>query len=296
MNKFLKIYCFCLLFLLLLLASTSHSNVFEVHSQNPKLKQEIEKILNSSYSKLSDFFEDSLTHPVDVFITQNDDEFDSLVGDNFPDWGIAAAVSSHNLIVLKSPSKYGYLKDIYKVTTHELAHIFLGNKVARKNIPRWLDEGFAMYMAEQWRWSLDLSIAKAVFTNSVLDLTEIDSVNAFKTSKAHLAYLESFLAVNYFIQCYGKDGFREFIQNLALGESIDSAFVNTIGLNHQGFSEEFAQHLKKRYNWISFFSESLFLWLLLAFLIVMFYFMKKLRTRKIMKKWEEEENWQEEEE
>ena len=233
-----------------------------------------------------------MAFPVSIFVTQNDKQFDSLVGENFPDWGVGAAIPSQYLIVVKSPTKHNYLKSIPEVLTHELAHIFLGNKVNRQDLPRWLDEGFAMYIAQEQRWDVALSIAKAVFTNSLVNLTEIDSVNSFNSPKANLAYLESYLAVSYFIQTYGRDGFKELIRNLANGENINSALVKTIGLDYQGFSDEFTQYLKKKYNWTSFFSDNLFLWLILAFLIVMFYFVKKSRTRKIVKSWEEEDNWQ----
>ena len=291
LNKLLRIYCFSILFFLLLPSNKGYAYNFEVHSENPKLKQDIQKTLDSSYRRLSDFFGDSATPQAMVFVTQNDKEFDSLVGGSFPDWGIAAAVPEQNLIVLKSPIKYGYSQDLPRVLMHELAHLYLGNKVNRQNFPRWLDEGFAMYMAEEWRWSLDLSIAKAVFTNSILNLVVIDSVNSFNSPKAHLAYLESFLAINYFIQQYGEDNFKQLINLLAGGKDINSALVQTIGLNHLQFSDEFSQYLKKKYSWISFFSDTFLLWLLLAFLVITFYFMKKMRSRKIMQDWEKEESW-----
>ena len=292
MNRFLKISFLSFLFISILLVSASYADTFEVFSRNPKLKQKIEEAVNTSYAKLKDFFGDSLSKPAEIFITQNDQEFDSLVGDNFPDWGIAAAIPERNLIILKSPAKYGYLQDLPKVITHELAHIYLGNRVNRQDLPRWLDEGFAMYIAEEWRWSLDLSIAKAVFTSSTLNLTEIDSVNFFGTPKAHLAYLESFLAINYFVQQYGQDNLKELIRHLAQGEDVDSALLETIGLNSPQFSDKFVQNLKQKYNWTNFLDDTLFLWLALAFLVVVFYFMKKSRSNKIMQSWEEEEeNW-----
>ena len=245
--------------------------------------------------ELSDFFGDSLAFPVSIFVTQNDKQFDSLVGENFPDWGVGAAIPSQYLIVVKSPTKHNYFKSLPEVLTHELAHIFLGNKVNRQDLPRWLDEGFAMYIAQERRWDVVLSVAKAVFTGSLVNLTEIDSVNSFNSPKAHLAYLESYLAVNYFIQIYGRDSFKELISNLAGGENINSALVKTIGLDYRRFSDEFAGHLRRKYNWTSFFSDSLLLWLMLAFLIVMLYFVKKSKTKKIVKGWEKEEHWQKEE-
>ena len=266
--------------------STSH---FAIHAHDENLAQEIKVILESSYQRISGFLEDSLTDVVDIYAVDSEEEFVSMVGNSFPDWGIGCAIPARNLIILKSPLRFKYYRPFSQVVTHELAHIFLGKLSGAKRIPRWLDEGFAMYQSQEWRIGQDVAVARAVLTGSVLPLSQIESVNAFRESKAQLAYTESFLAVSYLYSEYGEGTIKELVTHLANGTSIDLAFMRTIGSNYLSFQMEFEKYIKAKYNWISFFGDTLLLWIGLAFLIVFLYFLKRRHTRKTLEEWEIEE-------
>ena len=68
-------------------------------------------------------------------------------GGEIPSWAIGVAYPSLNLIIIKSPRaiKRGHI-DLIKVFKHEFTHIALGRAFkGREKVPRWLDEGLAMY-------------------------------------------------------------------------------------------------------------------------------------------------------
>jgi len=266
--------------------STTH---FDIHAHDKNLTQEVKVILESSYQKISDFLEDSLIDVVDVYVADTEEEFGSIVGKNFPDWGVGCAIPVRNLIVLKSPLKFKYFRPFSQVVTHELAHIFLGKLSGEGKVPRWLDEGFAMYHSQEWRIGQDMAVARVVLTGSVLPLSQIESVNAFKESKAQLAYTESFLAVSYLYGEYGEGTVKEIVTHLANGTSIDLAFMRTIGSNYLSFQLEFEKHIKSKYNWVSFLGDTFLIWIGLAFLIVFLYLLKRRYSRKTLEKWELEE-------
>jgi hypothetical protein len=266
--------------------SISH---FDIYTHDQHLASEIKVLLELSYQKISSFLADSLTHVVSVYLVDSDEEFRSMVGEGFPDWGIGCAIPSQNLIVLKSPLHFDYHRPLSELVTHELAHIFLGDLAKGVAIPRWLDEGFAMHQSQEWQMGQDISVARALLTGSLLRLSQIESVNAFRESKAQLAYTESFLAVSYLAAEYGEEVIKELVDHLASGTSIDLAFLKTIGSNYLTFQLEFDQYIKSKYNWISFFGDTYFLWVGLAFLIIFLYLTKKRHTKKILKEWELEE-------
>ncbi len=266
--------------------STSH---FDIFASTQDLAQEVKNTLESSYKKISGFLEDSLSERVSVFVANTEEEFLSMVGSNFPDWGIGCAIPDRNLIVLKSPYRFKYHRPFSQVVTHELAHIFLGKLSGKAKVPRWLDEGFAMYQSHEWRIGQDLAVARAVLTGSILPLSQIETVNAFQESKAQLAYTESFLAVSYLYQEYGEGTVKELVTHLASGTSIDLAFLRTIGSNYLSFQLEFEKFIKGRYNWISFLGDTFLIWIGLAFFIVFLYLLKKRHTKKTLKEWELEE-------
>ncbi|MGB8658646.1 MAG: peptidase MA family metallohydrolase [Candidatus Zixiibacteriota bacterium] len=262
---------------------------FDIYAHDANLGKEIEIALESSYRKISDFLDDSLTDVVHVYAVNSEDEFRSLVGNGFPDWGVGCAVPSQNLIVLKSPLRFKYYRPFSQVVTHELAHIFLGKFSRGGRIPRWLDEGFAMYQSQEWVIGQDIVVARAVLTGSILPLSQIEAVNAFGESKAELAYTESFLAVSYLDREYGEGTIKELVTNLSGGVGIDLAFLRTIGSNYLSFQLEFAKYIKTHYNWVSFLGDTFFVWLGLAFLIIFLYFLKRRYTRKTLEEWELEE-------
>ncbi len=266
--------------------STSHFNIY-THDQ--QLAAEIKETLQTSYAKISGFLEDSLTEVVNVYAVNSEDEFRSLVGNGFPDWGVGCAIPGHNAIILKSPYRFKYYRPFSQVVTHELAHIFLGKYAGGKRIPRWLDEGFAMHQSQEWAIGQDIAIARAVLTGSIIPLSEIESVNAFSQNKAELAYTESFLAVSFLYSEYGRGTEKELVSQLANGSSLDIAFLRTLGSNYLSFQLDFEKYLKSKYNWLSILGDMFPLWLGLAFLIVILYFLKRRYTKKTVKEWELEE-------
>jgi hypothetical protein len=262
---------------------------FHIYAHNPDLAGEVKNHLEFSYQEISSFLDYTLTEVVSVYVVDSDEEFKSMLGGGFPDWGIGCAIPSRNTIILKSPLRFNYQRPFSELVAHELAHIFLGNLAKGVALPRWLDEGFAMHQSREWRIGQDVAVARAVLTGSILRLSEIESVNAFRETKAQLAYNESFLAVSYLAYEYGEEVIRELVEHLASGTSMDLAFLNSIGSNYLTFQIEFETYMERKYNWISFFGDTFLLWVGLAFLIVIFYLVKKRHARRTLKKWELEE-------
>jgi hypothetical protein len=263
---------------------------FEIHAHDENVALEVKNILESSHQRISEFLEDSLTEMVTVYVADTEGEFDSKVGRNFPDWGVGCAIPDRNLIILKSPVRFKYNRPFSQVVGHELAHIFLGQLSQGGRVPRWLDEGFAMYQSQEWRIGQDVAVARAVLTGSIVPLSQIESVNAFKESKAQLAYTESFLAVSYLYGEYGEGTVKEIVTHLAGGSSLDLAFMRTIGSNYLAFQLEFEKYVSGKYNWASLLGDTFLIWIGLAFLIVLLYLFKRRRTKSKLEEWELEES------
>ena len=262
---------------------------FEISASNQKLAKEIKSILESSYKELSYSLEESLTHPVSVYVADSEKDFQSQTGGHFPDWGVGCAVSKHNLIIIKSPDHFRYNKSLDQLLSHELAHIFLDKKADGRNLPRWMEEGYAMQKSHEWQIGQDISVVRALLTRSILPVSAIENLNTFPESKADLSYALSFLAISYFFKEYGERGFIEFVDHIGQGRTWDDAFMLATGLDYIGFQKDFSEYIRRRYVFISFFGDTFLLWLGLAFLIILLYFMKKRGTKKILERWELED-------
>lgn len=281
------------LFLLKLVTPTFSHAVdfphFEVHSGNQKFSVEISQILEEGYQRASAYFDFNLPEKVTVSVTASSEEFDHLVSGTLPDWSIACAIPERNLIVLKSPDRYHYRKNITEVLKHELAHIFLDKYFDADEIPTWMNEGFAVWFSESWGWEERILVGRAVLTGSVPRLTQLDSLGHFRQSKAQLGYALSFLALSYLESQYGQRSFKEIIDHYSESGDWDRAFLQVTGLEYQTFQKEFEQMVRKRYNWAAILTDGFVIWTGLALLFILLYLIKRRRNRKIIQRWEKEE-------
>jgi len=227
--------------------------------------------------------------PLDIFIVASEERFDSLAGSSIPDWGAGVAMPYRNRIVIKSPIIIPGEKSLVELLAHELSHIALARQTWGQRVPRWFDEGMAMYMSAEWGWSENLSIGTAVVFGATIPLNEIEKLNRFDADKAHVAYSESYLAFRYLHETYGVSSIRILLDNIRRGRSIDNAFIAAIGGDQMVFEREFMTYLHGRYNVITLIVNSNMLWIGLALIVIIGFALSRLRRKKRMDQFDEYE-------
>lgn len=239
-----------------------------------------DSVITVTAARLSPLLGPPAPDTFDVYIVSRAARFDSLTGPSIPDWGAAVAIPYKNRIVVKSPLILMGDKALGELVAHEYSHIALARAVGNRPVPRWLDEGMAMYASAEWGWSDNLAMGWAVLSGNIIPLSRIEQLNRFQSGQAQVGYSESYLAVRYFLDTYGVSGLRILLTDIADGERIDDAFVSAIGTDQAGFEGEFAKFLHGRYNVITMIFNSNILWILLALLIVVGFVMYLLRRKK----------------
>lgn len=226
-----------------------------------------------------------------IHIAETLDEFRTFTSGAIPDWGEGYAVPDWKLIVLKSPRITGSFENLHEVVVHELAHILLHAAMRSADIPRWLDEGFAMYAAREWGIWDRASLILAVLTDNLVPLGAIQAVNTFPERKAHLAYQESALTVRFIIQRYGRHGLHALLQRLRTTGSVNQACFDAFGISVVQFEREWRRYMEETYGWNAVPSE---LWSIIIgplFVILFFfaYVTMRYRRRRILARWAQEE-------
>ena len=225
-----------------------------------------------------------------VFVAPNDSTFRALVGPRFPDWGVGAADPVNLAIYLKAPGSDGWIHSYEQVAIHEYAHIYLHVRAGRSpEVPRWLDEGFAMYAAFEWGMESHLRLARAAWSGHLLELSSLDDVNSFRGEKAALAYTQSFAAYQFFEDQYGRQGVVDLLNGLASGLAFGQAFLRATGSPFPEFQAALRLQLKEQTSVLSLLSDSALWWGLLALLIVAGWWYKKRRAREIERRWQVED-------
>lgn len=273
-------------------APTTDRGLAKLYLADPSQASQVDSALGRAHAKLVHLLRDSLDYRPELYVVDDAERFSELVGGKFPDWGAAAAIPYKGQIVIKSPDRFVVQKSLTELVAHEYAHLALAGRLGLREAPRWLDEGLAMYVAAEWGWSQNLAMSKAAVFRQFISLEEIDRVNRFNAGKAEVAYAQSYLAVKYFVDQYGLDALTILLDDLAAGRTLDSALMRSTGSTTESFETEFHEYLTQRYNLTSFLMDTFWLWIFLAFVVVIGGLLKYRRRRQYYKKWEEQERYE----
>lgn len=268
---------------------TSDHFHIQYHIKNRILAEAVVQHLEKAYPLVTMDIGHTLDEPVTVYITTSNREFRSITRGALPDWGVGCAFPDSNLIILRAGPEEISTGRLKEIAIHELSHVVLGQALGGKHIPRWFDEGLAMYESREWNFGQSMTMAKAVFNHSLLPLKRIDYILYFDRDKAQLAYTQSFLAVSFLMNEYGLEKFHTIIRRLAETGDMDKAMTDVIGLRYAEFEAQWYKHVTKKYGWISLFTESYYLWIGMSLLFILAFLAKRYRTRRTMERWESED-------
>ena len=266
-----------------------HQFVVEVRGADPDLRDETIDIIRNAATELKARSGVGFRDTINIVYVLKGHSFDSIAGGRFPDWGVGVAISERHMIALRSPRDYPIGDQLAKILRHELAHLHLDMIMANRRPPRWMHEGYAQQFAHEWNYEDDFKVARAVITNNEIPLADINGVNTFQGARAELAYAEAYLAMNYFLRTYGWDGLMLLSQSMQQKNDWDAAFMAATGANYASFQEEFADYLRKRFNWATFLGDTVLFWIGIVIAFVVLYFIKRRRSTARLDEWEEKE-------
>ncbi len=248
-----------------------------------------DSLLSVARTRLSEALQDSLSFPATIFLARTREEFDLLVGGQFPDWGAAAALPRQNLIVIKSPKHFPLRRSLDELLVHEYAHLALGAACAPGSPPRWMDEGLATWLASPWEWEQDMLMSRTAVFGTFPSLEEIDEVNGFGEERAELSYATSRLAFEFFLQRFGPEGIAGYCWGVREGQEHREAFQYATRMTVAEFEREFHAHLRERYDLLTLLFDMRYFWLLLVGLLIVGGVMRILSRRSYHRRWKEQE-------
>jgi len=212
-------------------------------------------------------------------------------GGNVPPWAAAVAYWERNLILIRSPRLLGgKRKDIVKTAAHEMSHVLLGRAVGRGFLlPRWLNEGFAMYEAGEWNIWDTTSMMWASATNSFYSFEELSGGFPAGEHNARVAYLQSISVISYLLDKHGRETFISFIRGLRKYKNLNYSLKMNYGFTMKQLEKRWLKKARITYAWIPIGTSVSTLWFVLTWLLVAGYMRKRMTTKRKLRQWEEEE-------
>ncbi|MBN2413302.1 hypothetical protein JXQ31_16605 [candidate division KSB1 bacterium] len=224
---------------------------------------------------------------INVYIAPTRRNFRDFLRGQLPDWTGAFAAPSENTMYIRSPR---WDQDNVFSTTliHELFHLLLHQKMGLTEIPRWMNEGLAIFYSGDNKWIMSTAMSKALATRSLIPLSQIDNVLKFHSAKAELAYQESYSAVQYLLATYDIDAVLYILNGLKSNLSLDDCFKNATGSSFRDFELEWINYIKKHYKWTWISEFDNYIWILIIVLFLLAGILIRLRNRQKLREWQNE--------
>lgn len=165
-----------------------------------------------------------------VYLADSDASFRSLQPGAVPSWADATAWPHRGLVFLRDgQTRGGVAKPIEQVFDHEITHVLLGQAFGERQVPTWLQEGLAQYIAGEYGPETTRQIASGLLGRGLLSLKDLGHGFPEDPLRARLAYAQSADLIGWLVSEHGLDAVRTLTHELATGTPFTAAFREATG-------------------------------------------------------------------
>jgi hypothetical protein len=201
-------------------------------------------VANGAIDTASQLLGVTLDKPVDLFVYNTEDDMRSAIS---PDRENVAGEAHPDIdtMYVWIPSDQGAETFAGTLIRHELTHLVFHRAVDNpyNGVPRWLDEGTAVYLSEGYTSYWQGFVNDAVANKTLIPLDGLSGLFPSVQSEFYLAYGEAVAAVDFFIRTYGDQTFWNLVKSYANGVSDDEAFSAATGSDVEAFNSAWFQSL-----------------------------------------------------
>jgi hypothetical protein len=143
---------------------------------------------------------------------------------------LGVLISKDTLLLL------GSAEGATETIAHELTHLVVGQATDnpfQAPLPRWLDEGLAMYNEGSLPDYNKLALAEAIASNSLISVRSLSAYTG-DPNQVNLFYAESYSIIDHLLSQYGKDKMVELLNEFKKGAYQDDALQAVYGFGLEG--------------------------------------------------------------
>ncbi len=263
-----------LLFLLPFSTSQAHTHFeFSVETKNPRVFEELRRDADVIYLNLAKRLGSEKVvrknPPIQVTISSNREAFRQAQPGQVDHWAAGTAYPAQGLIFLSTDAHDFFTKE--EVAVHEIAHIVVYRAAGKRRLPRWFEEGIAIYLADEDLVRRFQSAQGAALSERVPSLQDLTRSFPRPAGEARLAYAVGSLFVQHLVVHYQFDQkMGAFFQALRDGLPFPRAIEKTLGTPLPAIEEEWRDNLHSSASWLATLSDGEWIWfgVSLLFLIV----------------------------
>jgi hypothetical protein len=167
----------------------------------------------------------------------------------FPyEWTGGLTLANFSTIVLGiAPSDLAWGK---RAIAHELTHMVVHQVTSNpySDLPRWLDEGLAVYNEGPLDASMGTALQRAVGSSGLISVQSLASPFSTDAQVANLSYAESFSIVEYLVTAQGQAKMLELLNVFSKGSRYDDALQSVYGFDVAGLNSRWHDYVYKLFN------------------------------------------------
>lgn len=209
---------------------------------------------------------------------------------NTPDWVAGYAYGALGLIVL-FPARSPTYPDstLEEVLLHEISHVLTDRAAGGRPVPRWFNEGLAMYVGRPWNLEDRSRVTWTLLVDDEPTLTDLDDAFGGGRTSAARAYAISGAFVRDLVRRHGKRFPAQLLREVSRGTAFEDAFFRASGEEVSRAEEMFWHRHGIWYRWVPVLTSSVTLWMAITLLALVAMRRRRLRDAALMRRWEEEE-------
>ncbi len=153
---------------------------------------------------------------------------------------LGMVLSEDTIVVLGSAS------DVEETIAHEISHLVVGKAVENplaSPLPRWLDEGLAMYAQGELPARNALALEEALREDKLISVRSLSGYVG-EPEKVDLFYAEAYSLVEFLLKEYGRDKMRELLSEFASGATQEEALKKVYGLSVDELDARWREYLR----------------------------------------------------
>jgi hypothetical protein len=194
-------------------------------------------VANGAIDRAAELLGTTLPQPVDLFVYATEEAMRSAISPNRENVAGQAHPSIDTMFVHIAPGQPTG-GETAALVAHELTHLVM--KEATENpytgVPRWIDEGVAVYLSEGYNLSWRAPVEAAVRNRSLIPLDGLRGLFPTSYDQFLLAYGESTAAIDFFTRTYDEPTLWALIGSYKNGLSDDEAFIAATGQDVAAFN------------------------------------------------------------
>ena len=218
------------------------------------------------------------TKRVVIAIAPDRHRFRAWIGPTAPEWGAAVAFPESSRIVMQGRDAGSDAGDPIDVLRHELAHLALHEALGDLP-PRWFDEGYASYAANEVGRDAVLGANLALLFRGMPALDSLDAGFAGGSLRAEGTYALAYRAVAELAAQDPERGLTLFFKYWKATGRFEPAVRSAYGLTQTQFEEIWRTRTRRRYGGIALVADLSIAAALTLFLVMPFYVIRRRRDR-----------------